>query len=291
MSIKVAAPRRENTLPRKMVRLSDGVQLSLIDVGSGSPVVIIPGWSQSAAQWEEQIALLAEDHRVVAIDMRGHGESDRPDHGYRIARLAADVNEVLRLLEISDAALIGHSMGCSVIWCLLELFGSDRVARIILCDQGRTLIADAGWSAEERLAAGAVFNPEQLPAIIEALRSPDGDAFSRATLESMVSPNFLPAQLEQLLTENLKFPREFAARLLVDHAFKDWADVIKRIDIPTLVLGGTSSIVPWQAMVSIGEMIAGSRTVILDDGNRASHFAFLETPDTFLRAVTEFLDV
>src|ERR1051325_2544663 len=63
---------------------SDGVRLHYIEAGSGDVLVMIPGWSQTAAQFKHQIAGLSDRYRVIAIDMRGHGDSDKPTHGYRI---------------------------------------------------------------------------------------------------------------------------------------------------------------------------------------------------------------
>jgi pimeloyl-ACP methyl ester carboxylesterase len=53
---------------------------------------------------------------VIAVDMRGHGESDKPDNGYAIQRLAKDVQDLLAARNLTDVTLMGHSMGSSVIW-------------------------------------------------------------------------------------------------------------------------------------------------------------------------------
>ena len=82
------------------VTVSDGTNLHYIDAGSGRPLVMIPGWSQSAAEFKHQIDDLAIDRRVIALDMRGHGESDKPDHGYRIARLSRDLDDVLEQVNL-----------------------------------------------------------------------------------------------------------------------------------------------------------------------------------------------
>ena len=67
---------------------NDGVRLHYVERGSGAPLVMIPGWSQTAAQFEHQTAGLSARRRVIAMDMRGHGESEKPEHGYKIQRLA-----------------------------------------------------------------------------------------------------------------------------------------------------------------------------------------------------------
>ncbi len=266
---------------RKTVRLSDGVSLSMIDTGVGEPIVIVP---------EQLIGRFARTNRVIAIDMRGHGESDVPDFGYRISRFAADLQEILQQLEVSHATLFGHSMGCSVIWCYLEIFGFNRVSSLILADQGVTLVADPSWNTGECLEAGAVFTSEQMHGLLGTLRSADGETASRAVLGSMVSERFPAAEMERLVADNLILPREYAASLLRDHAFKDWRYLVARITVPTLCIGGKDSVVPWQAMAEIGRMIEHSRTVVLADNSFSSHFAFLESPQAFAEAIEDFLD-
>lgn len=113
---------------------NDGVQLHYLESGSGRPLVMIPGWSQSAAEFKYQLSGLSDRYHVIAIDMRGHGDAAKPNHGYHIQRLSADVHEFLVARNLSDVTLAGHSMGCSVIWGYWELYGSDQLSKIILID-------------------------------------------------------------------------------------------------------------------------------------------------------------
>ena len=76
-------------IARKSVTISGGLKLSYLEAGEGKPLVMLPGWSQSAAEFKHQVSALAEGRRVIALDLRGHGESDKPAGGYRISRLAA----------------------------------------------------------------------------------------------------------------------------------------------------------------------------------------------------------
>src|SRR5437773_6571569 len=114
---------------------NDGIVLRYEEAGSGKPLVCIPGWSQTAAQFKHQLSGLSDRYRVIAVDMRGHGESDKPAHGYSIARLSKDVHDLLADLSLADVTLMGPSMGCSVIWSYWELFGSERLAKLVLVDQ------------------------------------------------------------------------------------------------------------------------------------------------------------
>src|SRR6185436_19265355 len=142
------SPRSAAPPTKGVVTTNDGVVLRYEEAGSGKPLVCIPGWSQTAAQFKHQLSGLSDRYHVIAIDMRGHGESDKPDHGYRIQRLSADVHEFLTANNLRNVTLAGHSMGCSVIWGYWEQFGRDRVNKLILIDQMPMITTNPIWSAQ-----------------------------------------------------------------------------------------------------------------------------------------------
>ena len=78
---------------QKHFTTSDGVRLAYLEAGAGKMLLFVPGWSQTAAMFAPLLQDLSQDHLTIAIDMRGHGRSDKPAHGYRLARLAADLAE------------------------------------------------------------------------------------------------------------------------------------------------------------------------------------------------------
>jgi pimeloyl-ACP methyl ester carboxylesterase len=90
--------------------------------------------------------LLAAGHRVVALDQRGHGVSDKPQHGLRMTRLGQDVSELIDHLDLHDVTLVGHSMGVSVSLAMFSMFGVDRVARFVAIDQSPKITNDEEWS-------------------------------------------------------------------------------------------------------------------------------------------------
>ena len=132
-----------------VITTNDGVRLALTEAGSGRPLVLVPGWSQTARQFAAQIDGLSDRYRVIAVDMRGHGQSAKPAHGYKIQRLARDLHDVLVALDLEDAAVAGHSMGSSVLWCYWDLFGADRIGTAVFIDQMPAITALPSWSAEE----------------------------------------------------------------------------------------------------------------------------------------------
>ena len=268
---------------------SDGVRLHYIEAGSGKPLVMIPGWSQTAAQFKRQIEGLSDKYRVIAIDMRGHGESDKPDYGYRIHRLSADVHEFLAAKGLRGVTLAGHSMGCSVIWGYWELYGSDRLSKLILIDQMPMITANPIWSDKEKEDAGAILDKNSLYDVTNALAGAEGVKTTEGFITGMFTKQYSRDDLNWVIQQNLKMPRPYAARLLYDHATNDWRDQIPRINIPTLVVGAKTSLVGWKSQQWIGSQIPGSRVEIFEEAEGGNHFMFMENPEKFNRIVKEFI--
>ncbi len=271
------------------ITTNDGVRLHYVERGAGDALVMIPGWSQTAAQFDAQLEGLASGRRVIAFDMRGHGESDKPDHGYKIQRLAMDLRNALEALGLERASLLGHSMGCSVIWCYLDLFGPGGIERLVLVDQMPCIAARDGWSEEEKRDAGSIFDGTSLFETIDALAGPDGVETTRGFVGGMFTGAFAVERVEWVIERNLKMPRRHAASLLLNHGVQDWRDLIPRISLPTLIVGGRASLIPWRSQEWMHRQIAGSRLEIFEEEEGGNHFMFMENPDRFNRLVDEFL--
>ena len=90
----------------------DDVRLSYLDSGSGEPpLLFIHGWCCNATFWRYQLPAFEAGHRVVALDLRGHGESDKPDQDYGIQSFVDDVLWFMDQARLEQPVLVGHSMG------------------------------------------------------------------------------------------------------------------------------------------------------------------------------------
>jgi len=91
---------------------SDGITLHYDDTGSGDPaLVFVHGWCCNRTHWRGQAPHFSRDHRVIALDQRGHGESDKPDQDYSVAGFVDDLAWFIRKLGLDRSVVIGHSMG------------------------------------------------------------------------------------------------------------------------------------------------------------------------------------
>jgi pimeloyl-ACP methyl ester carboxylesterase len=275
------------------IRTRDGTALHVIDIGprEGTPLVMIPGWSQSAAEFKHQIDDLSRDHRLIAVDMRGHGESEKPAQGYRIGQLAADVADIVAALELKKAVLLGHSMGSSVIWSYIEAYGTARLAGMIVVDQAPACVPRPDWDAAVRSAAGIILPEAGLEAkVYERIRTTD----TVAALADFLTPMFTKAcrrvDVEWVASENLKLPRPYAAALHWDHVMRDWRGLIATMRLPTLVIGGTVSIFSAESQRWIAAQIPGAACEIFEESEGGGHFMFLENPRRFNDVVRGFMN-
>jgi non-heme chloroperoxidase len=112
---------------------SGSIDLYYEDHGAGSPVVLIHGYPLNGHSWEKQVpVLLAASHRVITYDRRGFGDSSQPTVGYDYDTFAADLNTLMHKLHVSDATLVGFSMGTGEVARYLSTFGSGRVSKAVL---------------------------------------------------------------------------------------------------------------------------------------------------------------
>jgi pimeloyl-ACP methyl ester carboxylesterase len=116
----------------------EGVTLAVLDVGEGNPVVLLHGFPDSSHLWRRQLpALVDAGLRVIAPDLRGFGESERPAQveDFALGHSVRDVLAVLDALELERAHVVGHDFGAVVAW-LVAAFAPERVERLVAMSVG-----------------------------------------------------------------------------------------------------------------------------------------------------------
>jgi non-heme chloroperoxidase len=208
---------------------NDGVRLSYQDSGSGRPVVIVPGISQPASLFVHQVAGLRDRYRVIVYDQRGHGDSAKPSHGYRMARLAKDLDDLLETLGLDDVTLLGWSLGCAVAWNYYDMFGPKRLGRLILVDATVFLCKTPAMTKQDIADTGAAWDAAEAVGVVEALRH-DQETVIRQFVSTFFTEQH--AEAEQIIADVLKMPAPALATLMTDYIFSDWRYVGRRVAAP-----------------------------------------------------------
>ncbi|WP_157494410.1 alpha/beta fold hydrolase [Kutzneria sp. 744] len=111
----------------------NGTELHYVTGGQGEPVVLLPGWPETWWAYHKVLPRLAEQHQVIAVDLRGMGGSAKPDSGYDKKTMARDIHELIRHLGHERADVVGHDIGSMVAFSLAANH-PDTVRRVSMLD-------------------------------------------------------------------------------------------------------------------------------------------------------------
>lgn len=259
--------------------MRDGVDLHLRDEGSGPTIMIVPGWGVSGWWFREQFAGLTDRHRVVCFDPRGQGRSTKTAHGQRVARLAADLSEVLSHVGAEPVHLLAWSGGASTALQYLELYGGDRLASLTLVGGSPKLMRAEDWELGFLDLAGAVD-------WVTLVRN-DFEAAARAILPQFFAAELPAEDFEAALTEMLLCDPDGASTMSWDFIHQDFRDLLSSIAVRTLLIAGEhDSAVPAGNAPYMHRTIPGSRLEIVP---QAAHCPFLEQPHAFNEIISTFV--
>ncbi len=230
----------------------DGGEIHVVELGQGPPIVLLHGVLLSVATWPYQIRELSRQHRVIAIDQRGHGRSSPGLEGYSINRLGRDLLDVLEALDVRDAVLVGHSMGGMVAMCVAIHRPKDLARHV----SGMTLVATS---------ADPLFNLPGLPVVVRLL-SPGIRLFievagGRAALANLRPLRYIGARVilgGKPSPANMEFAkaliRAASTRILAELWGQllvfDVTDDLDKITLPCQVIVGDADLLtpPWHAI-------------------------------------------
>lgn len=262
------------------VAVATDARLRVVDVGPRNdlPVlVLIPGWRFTADAWAPQIAAFSKTRRVVSFDPRSQGRSTKTDSGNTPEQRAADLDALLRQLDVRSAVLVGWSQGVQDVAAYLLQFGTASVRGIVLVDasisSGAKAIVD-----DPKAAAGTL-------GLID-LYANYPDRHTRGMLEAVIRHPQSSAQVDALFADAMRTPVASGVAMLVSDLFgKDRSGALAKIDKPLLVIAaqGSGELEKQRAMA---DAVPGSRFEIIAD---SGHAVFIDQPQRFERLVTDFL--
>jgi non-heme chloroperoxidase len=258
-------------LTHASVTLANGVRLHYKHKGpaKGRAVILLHGYSDSSGSFSRVMSLLPPDLRVIAPDLRGHGDSAHPVGGYRIHDLAADVIQLLYLLNVPSAIIVGHSMGSFVAQEVAHR-APGRVTGLVLI--GSAPVADNDTLKELRAAVDRLTDPV------------DGD-FVREFQYSTVAQPVPAAFMAAAIANSCRMPAAIWKQVLA--GLIEYRPAAPRSYVRALVIGGTRD-----AVFSVGEQVALSRQyprgrLQLIDG--VGHTPHWEQPEAFVEALLDFV--
>lgn len=146
------------------------------------------------------------------------------------------------------------------------------------------MVRDPRWTDQEAEGLAAIFTPEAVYNLAANMATQ-----LEPLVKSMFTPSVREEDLQWVLEENRKMSDGNAAVLLADHAFRDWRDVLGRIDVRTLVVAGEASVFPAKGVEWVAEQIKGAERVTFKREEEGSHFVFWENPEGFNAVVERFL--
>lgn len=253
--------------------VSPGVRLEFVDTGNpdGLPVVFLHGVTDSWRSFGPLMALLPASIRRIAVSQRGHGDSSRPDAGYRIEDMAQDLDALLDALDLPAAVIVGHSMGSFV----AQRFAADHPDRTL----GLVLMGSAPSMVGNALV-------QEMAAALETMTDPMDPAFASefqtGTLVNPVDPEFF----EMAVTESLKVPVRVWRDVFRGFLELDHTALLRRIQAQTLIVWGTRDAIFNNAEQAVlHEEIPQGRRLTYAGGSHAFHW---EDPATFAADLAGF---
>ncbi len=247
-----------------IVLSKDGTPISYETYGRGEPtLVFVHGWSCDARYWREQVPVFSKQHRVVVIDLAGHGHSGMNRTKYTMAAFGEDVRSVAEATGSRNVILIGHSMGGSVIAEAARLM-PDRVIGLIGVDTLRNI--------EYRLTPG------ELKRLIAPLEK-DFAAGSRQFVEKIISPKTDRQLRDWILSDMSAAPPAVAVsafhEMMTQYVTGDAAKIFEQVRIPVVLVNGDMRPIDYEAnrrhMFSLDAIVL----------TNADHFLMMDRPEDF----------
>ncbi len=256
----------------------EGNQISYIDEGNRgrAPLIFIHGFPFNKTSWEPQVDAFKNDYRVIAYDVRGHGDSDAGTEEFRIDQFAKDLFDFLDALELDKVIICGLSMGGYIILNGI-LQQPDRIIGLILCDT--QCAADSNEGRKKRIDTIELIQHEGLKQYahdsVQKLFSPVS-LQSKKELVSFIENTILTTRIETI-TQTLM--------ALADR--KEMCATLYMTEVPVLILvGEDDKVTNVEAHEKMKELIPNSELHVI---SKAGHLSNLENAEEFNTHVSAFL--
>ena len=259
----------------------DSTKIHYLDSGkntSAPALVLIPGWRLPAGIWEAQIQYFSKSRRVIAIDSRSQGDSTKTTEGNTPEVRAADLQELMTKLGLTQVVLVGWSQGAQDVAAYVGQFGEGKLAGLVLVDSP----VSAG-PAEVELRPEFIKQELGMIATFAAHPKEYSEGMAAAIFKKPHDAGFI----ERLVKDMMKTPASTAQAMLVMDMFAvDRRPILDKISKPTLIVAAADSPL-FEAEKEMGAHIANSKFVAMEG---VGHALFVDDPVKFDEVLEQFLD-
>lgn len=279
-----------NGFESRLIETDETTIHAVYEPGADTPVVLLHGWPQDWSEWRHVMPVLAEDYRVVAIDLRGVGESGIATSGFEKAMMADDVIDVLDALEIERAHIVGHDIGGMVAFAL-AVDHPDRARSISIVDvpiPGSSAFAII--SADPRAWHFGFHGAHGLP---ESLVQGRQEEYFRHFYETLAADKsaITDSDIDRFV-EAYSEPERLSAGFGFYRAFAADAEQFTEADLsnsaPILIVGGEFSMGGLGAMTADELRAKGASSVATAIVDGSGHWVSEENPDGLAEALLAF---
>lgn len=262
----------------------DGTILYYEDYGRGEPILLLHGFCCSSQVFQRNIEGLSREHRLVLLDLRGHGSSSKTLSGVTMPRMARDVYNLIEYLKLEDVTLLGWSMGGQVALMYWRLFGGyGYVRRVEILDATLYPFSDEAWNFH----GNRCFNMDKAnDRLIRMMSDHEGDAY--AMVDGMVSGEIAPEDRDWIQKEIMKTPPYIAFSIYSDFLGRDFTEYIPAVTVPMLFVGSLSPAVDGEAAMDYYITTCRTEYRLVKIGP-CGHFFFYFYPEKFEQIVLEFM--
>jgi len=251
------------------------IEVNFEEAGQGFPLVLVHGLNGDLTGWSLVVPELAQHYRTVALDVRGHGGTSKPDQPYSIKGFSEDLFEFLEKMRIPRAHLLGLSMGGAI----AQQFALDHPEKV------RSLVLVSTFSHVDPGAR------EAFQGLKKSLARGGYPAFFDEVLKLAFTPRFIaanPGPIAQLREKRIQINSPVAIGRATDACLAfDLKERISAITVPTLVVSGREDVfTPLHLAEQIHRSIRGSEWKVLEG---TGHALYIEKAPEMAEAVLEFL--